>query len=58
MRSTFVLVVLLFTACLFTLTGQEITGTIEGTILDSSEAAVPNAKITITNIARNQVVRT
>ncbi len=37
---------------------QDITGTIEGSILDPSGAAVPNAKVSITNIDRNQVIRT
>ncbi|HKE28316.1 MAG TPA: carboxypeptidase regulatory-like domain-containing protein [Bryobacteraceae bacterium] len=37
---------------------QDISGTIEGAILDQSGAAVPNAKVTITNTDRNQVART
>jgi len=40
------------------LAAQDISGTIDGTILDASGAAVPNAKVTITNTDRNQVVRT
>jgi len=40
------------------LLAQDITGTIEGTVLDASNAGVPNAKVTITNTDRNQVVRT
>ncbi|HTP32921.1 MAG TPA: carboxypeptidase-like regulatory domain-containing protein [Candidatus Acidoferrales bacterium] len=40
------------------LCAQDITGSIGGMILDPSGAAVPNAKITITNSDRNQVVRT
>ena len=37
---------------------QDVSGTIGGTVLDASGAAVPNAKISITNTDRNQVVRT
>ncbi len=40
------------------LIGQDITGTIEGTVLDPSGAAVLKAKVAITNTDRNQVVRT
>ncbi|MBS1856049.1 MAG: carboxypeptidase regulatory-like domain-containing protein [Acidobacteria bacterium] len=38
--------------------GQDISGTIGGTILDQNSATVPNAKVTVTNTDRNQVVRT
>ena len=49
----------IFTACLVTgLNAQDISGTIEGTVLDPAGAAVPKAKISITNTDRNQVVRT
>jgi hypothetical protein len=41
-----------------TLCAQDITGSIGGSILDPTGAAVPNAKVTITNTDRNQVVRT
>src|ERR1700758_5443546 len=37
---------------------QDISGTIDGTILDPSGAPVPNAKVTVTHTDRNQVVRT
>jgi hypothetical protein len=37
---------------------QDISGTIQGVVLDPSGAVVPNAKITITNTGRNQVLRT
>ena len=37
---------------------QDITGTIEGTMLDPSGAAMLKAKVGITNTDRNQVVRT
>src|ERR1035441_10114952 len=51
--SVFVLI-----ACLATgLIAQDISGTISGTILDPSGATVPNAKVTVTNTDRNQVVR-
>src|SRR5262245_16123294 len=39
------------------LLGQDISGTIGGTILDPNGATVPNAKVTVTNIDRNQIVR-
>jgi hypothetical protein len=37
--------------------GQDISGTIEGTILDQSQGAVANATVTITNVDRDQVLR-
>src|SRR5580704_552216 len=37
---------------------QDISGTIEGSVLDPAGATVPKAKVTITNTDRHQVVRT
>ena len=37
---------------------QDVFATIEGTILDPADAAVPNAKMTVTNVDRNQAIRT
>jgi len=48
---------MLATAVAACLTAQDISATIGGTVLDSTGAAVPNAKVTITNTDRNQVVR-
>jgi hypothetical protein len=54
----------LFLACSLVFGGtcrlpaQDISGTIDGTILDPTGAPVPGAKVTITNTDRNQVVRT
>ncbi len=57
MKKTFVLCLL--TACAAAaLLGQDITGTIEGSVLDPSNAPVPHAKVSIKNTDRNQVVRT
>src|SRR6185312_15396112 len=42
----------------FPVFGQlDVSGTIEGTVLDPSQAAVAGAKVTLTNTDRNQVVR-
>jgi Carboxypeptidase regulatory-like domain len=40
------------------LAAQDISGTIEGTVLDPTGAFVANAKVTVTNQDKNQVVRT
>jgi hypothetical protein len=49
----------ILTACFATgLFAQDISGTIEGTVLDPTGAAVPKAKLTITNTDRNLVIRT
>jgi hypothetical protein len=47
----------LATAVAACLTAQDISATIGGTVLDASGGGVPNAKVTITNTDRNQVVR-
>ncbi len=41
----------------FPVFGQDISGTIEGTVLDPSQSVVAKAKITVTNVDRNQVLR-
>jgi hypothetical protein len=48
---------LLTLTCAWELCAQDITGSIGGTILDPAGSAVPNAKVTVTNKDRNQVVR-
>jgi hypothetical protein len=45
-------------AAISTLIAQDVSGTIGGTVLDPSAAAVPNAKVTITNTDRKLVMRT
>jgi len=52
------LLALLLVTCTYPLAAQEVTGTISGTVTDSSGAVVPGAKVTITNTDRNAVVRT
>ena len=50
---------LLAAACLASgLIAQDISGSIGGTILDPSGSVVPNAKVSLTNTDRSQVVRT
>ena len=56
-RTTLSLFFLLFMSVSAAL-AQDITGTIAGTVLDASGAGVPDAKVTITSLDRNQVVRT
>lgn len=58
LRVISVLVSLAATTSFCTLFGQDITGSVVGTVLDASGAGVPNAKVTITNTDRNTVART
>ncbi len=47
--------------CVFAMTtafSQEVTGTINGAVLDASGSPIPGATITVTNIARGQVLAT
>jgi hypothetical protein len=44
--------------CATGLSAQDISGAIKGTVADPSGGSIPNAKITITNTDRSQVVRT
>src|ERR1700722_20385575 len=51
--------VCLFLACAAgAVLAQDISGTIQGSILDPSNAPVPHAKVSIRNVERNQIVRT
>lgn len=51
-----ILILLFLSAC--TLMAQEVTGSILGTVTDTSNAIIPHAKVTVTNTDRNAVLRT
>ena len=53
LRRTLLLAVLA-AICVF---AQDISGTIEGTVLDQSKGVVAKAKVTVTNVDRNQILR-
>ena len=57
MRTTKWLCLLAVWVSVSALQGQDISASIAGKVMDPSSAAVPNAKVTITNTDRNQVVR-
>ena len=50
--------VLCLLALAVTMPAQEVTASIFGTVADKSGAVIPNAKVTVTAIDRNQVIRT
>ncbi len=57
--NTFYRVLLVFwVGCGGAAVAQDISGTIGGTVLDPSGGAIPNAKVTISNTDRNQMLRT
>src|SRR5713101_1170595 len=56
-RKAIAILILLF-LCACTLMAQEVTGSILGTVTDTSNAIVPRAKVTVTNTDRNAVLRT
>jgi hypothetical protein len=58
MTKTFRQLFLTVSVLSLTAAAQDISGTIQGVVLDPSKAAVPNAKVTVTNTNRNQEVRT
>src|ERR1035437_2571901 len=57
MRTTKWLCLLAALVSVSVLRAQDISASIAGKVMDPSSAAVPNAKVTITNTDRNQVVR-
>ena len=58
LRKTSAIIFVLLFLGVVALTAQEITGTILGTVTDSSGAVVPHAKVTVVNTDRNAVQRT
>jgi len=49
---------LLFLLATGSMFGQQVTGTIVGSVLDASGSAIPNAPVKVTNTDRNAVIRT
>src|SRR5579871_3577790 len=49
---------LLLCACASAVFAQDISGSIAGTVFDPSGAGVPNARVTVSSLDRNQVART
>jgi carboxypeptidase family protein/TonB-dependent receptor-like protein len=58
MKQILLAVCVLLAGLAITAFGQEITGSIVGTVKDASGAGVPGATVTVTNTDRNAVVRT
>jgi len=58
MKKTTLSIFLLLLWCASAVLAQDITGSIAGSVVDASGAGVPGAKVTITSLDRNQVVRT
>src|SRR5262245_14239174 len=57
LRKTLAVSILLL-LCACALVAQETTGTILGTVTDTTGAIIPHAKVTVTNTDRNAVLRT
>src|SRR5262249_45001091 len=57
LRNASLLTISLLLSLLLPMTGQETTGTILGTVADSSGAVIPGATVTITNTDKNAVIR-
>lgn len=58
MKKTTLSLFLWLILCASAVLAQDITGSIAGTIVDASGAGVPGAKVTVTSLDRNQVLRT
>src|SRR5579859_8275341 len=57
LRKAITIAILLFLSA-FAVMAQETTGTILGTVTDTTGAIIPHAKVTVTNTDRNAVLRT